>query len=391
MKKVYLQLTPFFPTPTRFQGPYIYDQVKAIERNSEYTVIVIKVHPFYRKIDLQEYIYQGIKVYNFRVVDLPSSTFPGIFHYLNTMRLERFIRNTIGIDFDNIAFIHAHTLYPGGALAVSLGEKFGIPSLIQHHGLDVFQLLNARMLKGFLKELNADYMKKILLDVANRADLNIGVSQKVLDQLLKEKKFSNPNRYVLYNGVDTQKFYKIPAEENRRFTIGCIGNFFEIKDHMTLMKAIYELKRREIEDITVRLIGSGPTMAPCKKYIAEHGLDKMVLFEKEVDHTQLNDFYNSLDLFVLPSYYEAFGCVYTEAMQTGVPIIAVENQGIEEVMKEEEKSFSLIPKGDHHRLADLIEFRYNNRLKVDYDFNIDNYIQQFLNYIQPLPSKKAKR
>jgi len=53
MKKVYLQLTPFFPTPTRFQGPYIYDQVKAIERNSEYTVIVIKVHPFYRKIDLQ--------------------------------------------------------------------------------------------------------------------------------------------------------------------------------------------------------------------------------------------------------------------------------------------------------------------------------------------------
>jgi glycosyltransferase involved in cell wall biosynthesis len=94
---------------------------------------------------------------------------------------------------------------------------------------------------------------------------------------------------------------------------------------------------------------------------------------------------------VLPSYYEAFGCVYTEAMQTGVPIIAVENQGIEEVLKEEEKSFSLIPKGDHRRLADLIEFRYNKRLKVDYDFNIDNYVQQFLNYIQPLPSKKAKQ
>ncbi|BDY13544.1 glycosyltransferase family 4 protein [Hydrogenimonas cancrithermarum] len=153
------------------------------------------------------------------MIDLSSSTLPGIFHSLNALRLERFIRNIVGIDFDDIAFVHAHTLYPGGALAVTLGEKFGIPSLIQHHGFDVFQLLNVGILKGFLKELNAIYMKKRLLDIANRADLNIGVSQKVLDQLLEEKAFSNPSRYVLYNGVDTQKFYRLPTKENSQFTI----------------------------------------------------------------------------------------------------------------------------------------------------------------------------
>ncbi|BDY13543.1 hypothetical protein HCR_18550 [Hydrogenimonas cancrithermarum] len=143
---------------------------------------------------------------------------------------------------------------------------------------------------------------------------------------------------------------------------------------MTLMKAVYELKCRGIKDIEVRLIGSGPTMASCKKYIAEHGLDKMVVFEKEVDHRQLNEFYNSLDLFVLPSYYEAFGCVYTEAMQTGVPIVAVKNQGIEEVLKEKDKKLSLISKGDYRHMADLTEFRYNYRSKlVKYII----YIKQF--------------
>lgn len=391
MKKVYLQFTPFFPTPSRFYGPYIYDQVKAIARNSDYEVIVIKLHSLYERVDCREYLYQGIKVYNFKVVDLPSSTLPGIFHPVNVFRLERFIRKVVGIEFDNIAFIHAHTLYPGGALAVTLGKRYGIPSLIQHHGLDVFQLLNVGILKGVLKDLNAAYMKRRLLDVANRADLNIGVSQKVIDRLLKEKGFSNRNRYILYNGVDTRKFYKKEIRKDQRFTIGCIGNFFKTKDHITLIKAVHEFKRRGVEDIKVRLIGSGPTMDLCKKYITEHKLEDTFSFEKEVDHTKLNDFYNSLDLFVLPSYYEAFGCVYAEALQCGVPVIAVKNQGIEEVIREDDRSYSLIDRADDRGLADLIEFRYNHRSEVDYNLDIDKYIKDFLNHIHTLSLKKAYR
>ena len=39
------------------------------------------------------------------------------------------------------------------------------------------------------------------------------------------------------------------------------------------------------------------------------------------------------DIFVLPSYYEALGCVYLEAMSCGVPVIGCINNGIDEIIQ----------------------------------------------------------
>lgn len=40
MSKYYLCITPFFPSPDSWRGAYVFDQVKAIQQNSEYEVIV---------------------------------------------------------------------------------------------------------------------------------------------------------------------------------------------------------------------------------------------------------------------------------------------------------------------------------------------------------------
>ena len=41
-KNIYLEVTPFFPSPSSWRGAYILDQVKAIQRNSDYEVLVFK-------------------------------------------------------------------------------------------------------------------------------------------------------------------------------------------------------------------------------------------------------------------------------------------------------------------------------------------------------------
>jgi glycosyltransferase involved in cell wall biosynthesis len=386
--KVYLQITPFFPTREKFYGPYIYDQVKAIERNSDYKPIVIKVRPALNpeRPDRTKllYEYDGINVYNFDVIDLPSSTLPGLFGTINFSRFLDLLKS-IPLDPEEISFVHAHTVYPAGFLANELKKKFNIPSIIQHHGLDVFQFDNGRLLKGFLKVLNNQYKLSKFMKIVNDADLNVGVSQKVLDRLGSLKGFRNPSTYVLYNGVDTTKFHPVDQPKaTDDFIIGCIGNFWPLKDHITLLKAMKILKEKGFGNIHLKLIGSGSTLPECKKFITKHGLEETVSFEKELDHRKLNEFYNMLDLFVLPSYYEAFGCVYTEAMQTGVPIIAVKGQGIEEVLKEADRGKGLIEKGDYRHLAELIEFRYNHNDRVDYDFNIDQYIKDFVRLIEIL-------
>ncbi|AFV98000.1 hypothetical protein B649_08440 [Candidatus Sulfuricurvum sp. RIFRC-1] len=378
MKKKYLQLTPFFPTEESFRGPYIFDQVKAITRNSDYDVIVIKLMSFYDKNSVVNYEYQGVKVYNFKVLDFPSSVLPGLFQAINLYRLKEFIQKTIGISMSDVAIIHSHVIYPAGVLSVALGNEFGIKNFIQHHGLDVFQTENGRILKGKLRELNRSYMHRKFIDIVNTTDLNVGVSQKVIDALGAIKGFCNPNAYILYNGVDTGKFYELEeVEQSDIFTIGCIGNFWPLKDHLTLLKAL-KIVVESGKTLIIKFIGSGPTLIEAKAFIAKHKLESYVEFHAEIDHTELNIFYNSLDLFVLPSYYEALGCVYTEALQVGIPVIAVKGQGIEELIKKEERTYSLIEPHDERRLAELIHFRMTERRTSVYHLDIDLFVLDFM-------------
>ena len=371
-KSVYLEITPFFPTEKSFRGPYIYDQVKAIERNSNYDVIVIKTVSVFSK-EPTTYTYNGVKVYNFKVIDFPSAILPGLFHTVNLHRFERFLKKIVGIIPQQIAFVHGHVAYPAGALAVEFGKRHNIKSFIQHHGLDVMQLSNGRLLKGRLKELNNLFVKKRFLKSVNGASINIGVSQKVLDRLHDIDGYAGKREYVLYNGVDTKKFYKKDVKKDRDiFTIGCIGNFWRIKDQMTLLKALNILvNEKKITDIKVIFVGSGPTLDECKKYCNRQGLQNYVEFRKEIDHTQLNDFYNTLDLFVLPSFYEALGCVYTEALQVGVPIVGVRGQGIEELIRPEDKEMMLIDKSDFIRLSNIMESFILKTYYIDNDYNFD--------------------
>ena len=99
----------------------------------------------------------------------------------------------------------------------------------------------------------------------------------------------------------------------------------------------------------------------------------------------LRDIYNSVDLFVLPSYYEALGCVYLESWATNTPFIAVKGQGIEEVMNDEMKELSLVEVEDvldlsskiRHFYTHNVAFEFNPHLKIEN--TIRNYIEEIEN------------
>ena len=82
VKKLYISITPFFPTKDSFRGPYVYDQVKAIEKNSDYEVIVFKPkRPWTRTMT---YDYEGIKVYYFDSIEMPSYILNGLTNDINS-------------------------------------------------------------------------------------------------------------------------------------------------------------------------------------------------------------------------------------------------------------------------------------------------------------------
>ena len=150
---------------------------------------------------------------------------------------------------------------------------------------------------------------------------------------------------------------------------------------MTLLKSINILKTRGIDDLNVKFVGTGETRKKCIKYANEYNIN--CEFIDQLKHSDLLSFYNQLDLFVLPSINEAFGCVYLEALACGVPFIGVKNQGIEDVIKNDLKKIQLFESGCIINLSKLIYHFYSNKIKIEFDkkYKIENTVKKLLNHI----------
>jgi len=370
-KQTYLVITPFFPSKNSFVGSYIFDQINEIRNQSDFNIKVVKVVSAF-SVE-KDYKFEGFEIMIFRVMDLPFFIFPGICNRLNTNRFKSFLKNK---KINNIIISHAHVSYPASYLQNILDCK----KIVQHHGLDVLQLLNGR--SNFIMKLQKNYLIRNTIRQLNHSDLNIGVSELVLSQLREYPTYSPKDELVLYNGVDTSKFYPIKGDVNRSFTIGSVANFWEIKDQITLIKAIELLILDGINDIQLKLIGTGKTLDLCKKFVKDHNLSEFVIFEKERAHNLINSFYNEIDLFVLPSYYEALGCVYLESWSTNTPFIAIKCQGISELIPDYEIDNLLADEKSPSSLKEKILGEYKKKRSFPFDekYDIKNTIKEFMNY-----------
>ena len=99
----------------------------------------------------------------------------------------------------------------------------------------------------------------------------------------------------------------------------------------------------------------------CKKYASTCQYPSSFVFLPEMRHEKLPEFYQSIHLFVLPSVFEGFGCVYTEAWACGTPFIGCKGQGIEDVLDDDGRAMWLAAAFDADDLAEKILFYMNNR------------------------------
>lgn len=399
----YLCASPFFPSSNNWRGSYILDQVKAIARHSNYKVVVFATHPLNEKVE--DYVRDGIQVYSIRPLLMPSYFLNGLTEGI-VGRL--FVRKLcqMGINPKDVAFVHCHTAshaaFGFGVRRVNSNTKV----LIQFHDLDPYTLRNGKWAD---KRWNVRYRAKKSLSAFERADLLISISTPVqenlvafpmarpqetyssylarLEQLKDFPSLKSRKTYVLYNGVDCTVFK--PADtvkDNGIFRIGCISNFGDLKDHITLIKAFEILIRKGYFNMRLSLLGTGETRHMCEEYIRNHGLEEYVEWPQEIAHEKLPEYYHSLSLFVLPSVFEGFGCVYTEAYACGVPFMGVFDQGAAEMIASEQRDKWLIRPHDYVHLAELIEMYKmkpeKQMLCQSYDINI--LIKNYLRYLDKI-------
>ncbi|PKA98310.1 glycosyltransferase involved in cell wall biosynthesis [Flavobacteriaceae bacterium MAR_2009_75] len=155
-------------------------------------------------------------------------------------------------------------------------------------------------------------------------------------------------------GLDAQVFYPLKKSTDV-FTIGFISNFIRQKGWSVFLEALTilnkEYKAIKYEAI---MIGDGPDLKNIKEEINKQNLK--VSLKEGVDQTELVRIYNSLDVFVFPTYRESLGLVGLEAMMCGTPVIASDVEGPREYVMEGYNGF-LFKKGNGKELADKL-YRY---------------------------------
>lgn len=394
---VYLIVTPFFPAPRSWRGSYCYDLAMALRSALGDSW---RVEVFVPGRD--DYVIDGIKVHAFKTYYLPSNIFPFIFRRLNERSFLKAVARA-GIDVKDIAVCHGHTanfaIYPLSIRRLSPACK----TLLHHHDLMSFGLnlgrlrhcaIYNRILARQLKRLHAAVDTHVFIsrlceksfksfpDVDWLGDADYSAQARCVGDM---KPVKVKHSVILHNGVDRSLFFPPPvrsAINKREFVIGCVGNVNKEKGQYDLLCAVNIVNRRLRGDgrgltVKVRFIGSGPDMERCMRYAEEHKIDSAFLPERR--HEELREFYWGLDLFVLPTWLDGFGCVYTEAYACGVPFIATLSAGVRDLIPENSSNQWVVEPRNAAALAEAVESYIRNRpvLRIDSELYIDRLAINF--------------
>ena len=106
-----------------------------------------------------------------------------------------------------------------------------------------------------------------------------------------------------------------------------------------------------IPQATLSIVGSGPLEIELKKLADELGISNKIDWLGR--RSDIDNFLQNIDLFLLTSAYEGFGLVLLEAMANRVPIIAAKNSAIPEVIGDFPET--LFETGNYLDLSEKIE------------------------------------
>lgn len=195
----------------------------------------------------------------------------------------------------------------------------------------------------------------------------IAISDGVVDDM-KGKGAPEKKICRIYNGVQFDNF--VVRDENSVKDIPVIANvarfFPKKKGQDILIRAAAELMKRNVPTKIVfaggELYEGEGSIAKMRQLASELKIEQNVEFLGNI--TDVNSFLQEANIFCIPSNYEGFGISAVEAMGTGLPCVASNIVGLNEVVNSADIG-ELFEQGNHIDLADKLEKVIQNISKYE--------------------------
>jgi glycosyltransferase involved in cell wall biosynthesis len=271
------------------------------EKGIDVEVIFLKDKPTL----LQDFLKVGVKV---------DSSFAGLGFLRQVLKLKqkKIQKNLV---------VHAHL--PRAELLCALSLKQDSFVVTRHNSEAFFPKGSAKL---------SQLLSRFTLE---RAFASISISKAVANYLISSREISSlENNHVIYYGLKSTSVSqkKKIGIRSHSVQLGTVSRLVPQKNLPLLLSALKELNYVNSPSFKLAVMGTGPLEKELQSITVRLGVEKKVTWKGQ--SKDILAFYDSLDVFVLPSNYEGFGLVLLEAMSKGIPVVARRISAIPEVMGE---------------------------------------------------------
>jgi len=337
-----LVLTSLFPPrPGEKQGNFVLDQVRALaSQSADVTVLVSQpwLPPLLRTavneskcpIDVSHYAGEPFRIVNASFFSLPRYALgTGAAKFItNLVPAIRKIYAAEGIDI-----IHAHGI-PLGHAAVTAAAELAIASVVSVHGIETSPRFDNSPAKR-------DQIGRML----ERVDRVVLVGSPLLEYI---RRFTTKADHcvVVGNGFTSYRNLvpstRIPRQRPVRLIAA--SRYEPSKGFELLLEGAALLEPEVRERIEIVLVGGGDAFQRVMARACEVGLSGQVHHLGVLSHQEAMSEVLASDVFCLPSWREAFGIMYAEAMSLGKFTIGCEGQGPSDFIRHLETGYLIAPR-----------------------------------------------
>ena len=290
----------------------------------------------FREAEISNIIFHSIDKFFATRIRSEGSSFSkiGYFFYLNTFK------NLIQDIAPDI--LHAHWATSYGLMGAYSGYH---PYVLSAWGSDIFDFPHRSLLH-----------KKVLEYVINKADFLTATSKALSRETQLYLKKDTPI-YEIPFGVDLTHFKPKNRRGDERITIGIVKSLEEKYGLEYLIRAFAKLLEANPQ-LHLMIAGGGSEESSLKQLCRVLHIESRVRFLGFVEHENVPDILNVIDIFVVPSISESFGVAAVEAAACQLPVIASEIGGLPEVVIDSKTGFLVPPKNPDaiaEKIALLIE------------------------------------
>lgn len=235
-----------------------------------------------------------------------------------------------------IKIVHGHMTSTAG-IYLPIAKKIG----------NAYTIAHARS-AGVDKGIKGVLTRVLRLGLSKKCDQCFSCSELASIAVFGQKAYEKGAVQVIPNAIEVEKFVyderkraEIRAQyqiSDDMYVIGHVGRFHSAKNHTYMVQIIKECVQKD-KKCCLMFVGDGPLKEQVVEYVKSMGMQEHVIFTG--NQSNVADYYQAFDCFILPSFYEGLPGTAVEAQVSGLPGIISDRVTSEAIVTDTMKQESI--------------------------------------------------